>query len=246
MMTRHRSIQSSWFFAVGLMLATAACGVEAEDADVAVIEEEAKAPRCTNGQTRCLDGNTPQLCVSRNWVSQADCTGDEPICSGGTCECADGAAQCTDGVARVCVNGSWESETCDLGCQGTGCAVDTGTVSVAGVVTCNPSTGLTCEAPTPYCDVQNWYTTFVCTAAPGGSSLACDGPNDCPAGYDCCKGDYALCGTTCRPAGTCGSTQCFVGTPDFALCDPAAPSCPAGKTCQQVPWANDVPLFGCK
>jgi hypothetical protein len=38
-----------------------------------------------------------------------------------------------------------------------------------------------------------------------------------------------------------------VGLPNFTLCDPAAPTCPAGTTCQRVEWFDpEVELFGCR
>ena len=348
------------------LLALTAC---AGQPDVESVTAAARGDKCVAGERRCLDGNTPELCVAQNrqtfWVAQTDCGGDTPICSAGTCVCSDGAGDCQGNLARHCTGGAWQvvetcsgsepicsagacvcsegagdcqgnlarhyaggawqvtetcsgpepicsagacvcqegagdcqgnlarhcsggawqvvetcsgseicsagacvcqdgsvecvSETsarkcegggwqtydCDLGCSQGVCRRNT--VSEAGVVSCDPSALLSCSGAAPYCDVGDDWSTFSCSPVSTGDSLECDGPNDCPAGTECCKGDYALCGTSCVPEGTCGSNQCFTGLPNFTLCDPSAPSCPGGTSCQRVDWVNpDVLLYGCR
>ncbi len=199
---------------------------------------------CSEGAADC-QGRTARQCVGGVWQTET-CSGDAPICSGGQCTCQDQSTECADGVARYCMNGEWQApETCELGCFQGSCAVNT--ISEPGLVSCFPALGLICSGATPFCSVLNYYTQFTCTATPASTSLACDGPNDCPEGFECCKGDYTLCGTSCRPAGTCGSSQCFVGRPDLTLCDPTAPSCATGTTCQRVEWVDsNTHLYACK
>jgi hypothetical protein len=127
------------------------------------------------------------------------------------------------------------TQTCSGGgCLGSYCI---GTVSMAGIFTCttNP-TQLTCSTSqgctytssganpggsAPACGMGNT----------GGSLITCDGGNDCPAGSVCCT-DFN-CGLTTQQhcfAGSCpASVQC---TPWTQLCNPLAPDCPAGTTCQ--------------
>jgi hypothetical protein len=275
----------SWLLALAVV--AAACAAER---DVDRVSAAARGDRCVAGERRCLDDDTPQVCVAQHkqtsWVTQADCGGDAPVCAAGTCVCREGDGDCQGNVARQCVGGAWVvTETCAPNtpiCSGGACVCQdhsvecvsdttgrrceggvwvtyacelgcfTGfcqrnTISEAGVVSCDPSAGLVCSGETPICTVSDNYSTFGCSATPWGSSLACDGPNDCPPGTECCKGDYALCGTSCVAEGTCGSFECFVGRPNLTICDPTAPACPDGTTCERVEWVDpDVLLFGCR
>lgn len=195
---------------------------------------------CKENDTRCDASGVPQICDALGqWVSQAACP-TATTCAGGSCVCPGNVPCCTNNVATVCVNGVCGSQTCALGCGLLQCNVNT--VSVAGKIACNYAQDLYCNSSTEVCFFTAPPSLFRC-GAPGtmtlppssnvSSTLACDGPGDCPVGQVCCKGDYQLCDSFCASAGMCGATSC-AGVPDYQMCDPAAPDCPSGKTCSYV------------
>jgi hypothetical protein len=209
-------------------------------------------PICADGSCVCgegagaCQGNEARQCSGGVWQTTQTCAGAEPICAGGQCVCQEQSVEClSEGSARRCVAGSWQVETCDFGCVDDFCRASS--FAEPGVVACTAQTGLYCSAPTPYCNVTNNFSTFTCGAYLTPTSLECDGPNDCPAGTECCKGDYALCSTRCVAAGTCSANECFAGRPNLVVCDPSAPACPTTMTCQQVEFVDpDILLYACR
>ncbi len=83
-----------------------------------------------------------------------------------------------------------------------------------------------CTEPTPICcDVSPGLDTCIASGgACSGERLACDGPEDCPFGDECCL--FQGQGSRCIPSGVCGTT----GAISNEMCH-VQDDCAPGLTC---------------
>jgi hypothetical protein len=158
------------------------------------------------------------------YVSQGgDCNDNETTIYSGKTICLDSSNLNTCGS-----NGSFVTTSCPYGCAMRECR-SLATVGVAGTVTCGSTQCSTSQG----CAFSDNYVSPVCgTIGSVGTSIYayCDGPNDCATGEVCCRYNYTTitqqkCYSGACPAGDTYSSYNLV-------CDPSAPACPAGTTCQ--------------
>ena len=107
----------------------------------------------------------------------------------------------------------------------------------------SPANGVICESPGMWCT-----TTQACCITPGtdtciaagamcaGTPIACDGPEDCAGGQDCCwfEGQHARC----TSANQCG----FTGAPSEPLCHLDVDCPPSFPHCGP-PTGTSLPFF---
>jgi|GEM_PF-2930091 len=205
---------------------------------------------CVNIQT---DPNNCGACGAN------DCANKNMGCSAGQCVCS---ANTVNGL-QICfrpgqVRGTCWGGACVLPALGVGCntAADCvpggcsapggfclGTIEVAGQVSCGDDVGssVTCPASEGCTDVGGRQPPFtVCRdgTGTGTGAITCDGPNDCPANYDCCSFQSTQhCLAQPQPGvvgSACVAYQTNPNGPQASLvCDPLNPTatCPPNKTC---------------
>jgi hypothetical protein len=175
---------------------------------------------------------------------------DDANCGGCGVACA---GTCTAGV---CVLGMGQTGCGTPGttCVAGGCYAGTclGTIGVVGEVACGAGQCSTDEGCSSVCQpgASSCATPPTCGApdAGGESFVACDAPNDCATGQDCCqtyncafqttqqcypRTDPAVVGSGCPASSYCTNTT--------IVCDPTNPVCPTG-TCRQ----NSTDAYVCE
>ncbi len=172
-------------------------------------------------------------------------------CDGAVQNCADGLDCVTYGGVQRC------AATCTMWC-----AIDECCVPTAGGNHCMGTDVATCEPPLPHetgerCEDGLPCEAGVCFTDPAFGASYCAGPcasaADCPAGMECLDtttgGKVCIWGTSppgvvgspCASAEECDSNLCLAGHCS-SLCDPAAPDCVPGTTCQATAGAEHVCL----
>lgn len=173
-------------------------------------------------------GESTTLCAAQSgWVANAT------DCDDGTAALKPGTAICNASVRRACSSAGGASglttTSCTQGCYNGVCRTD-GTIGVAGKVTCgNPAVGRVTCTTSQGCGESFADGSGVC-GGDGTSKLYCDGPNDCPSGFVCCRQSYKLATYSCFE-GECPASEPG-GTSYTQVCDPLQPSCPNGTTCE--------------
>ncbi len=143
---------------------------------------------------------------------------DCPICAG----CYD-LCLCNAGDPSTCVG------VCGIGSGGTGGAAPVGSVA------CGRAG---CETPAAYCCLEPGSDAAcrdVNTLCAAGTSMYCDGPEDCPAGATCCAakgGDEPYTALQC--AANCG------GEHQEIVCGNDPSQCAPGQSCVDSPLQQGV------
>lgn len=133
---------------------------------------------------------------------------------------------------KICESGGVISRpTCDYGCAGNQChPLTDGTIGVPGYVTCTPS-----SSP---CLTSEGCVTYDGSCGGTNPNFYCDGPNDCPAGYQCWLINPPMwVGTSCsatRPTDTGAAL----------VCDPLASLCTPPLVCAK--FNSAYPIYTCQ
>lgn len=182
-------------------------------------------------------------------VTQATFGGDLAACDGAALSCTDGFDCVTYQGEQLC------AAACETWCGEGRCCVETdrGKACLSPeAVSCTPDAphevGERCEDGRPcrdgVCFVAEGYDASYCAGA-------CAGPADCPTGMACseatdgssyCFYDAAPPGATgsvCVVSTDCDSDIC-AGGHCVSLCDPAAPDCAPGTSCQPAAGGQNV------
>lgn len=193
---------------------------------------------CTNGDLRC-NGAILEKCKSRTWKTAENCANG---CNSKTLkcnaasenppqdvyECTPGTSLCGGGILKTCIDGHYETASCEQGCDDTGRACRLPSTCSDGTVICHDGTLKSCS--------QNaWETTDTCPNGCAADGKSC--AQTCGDGQTVCH-DGVL--KTCQ-SGVWQSTDCPLGCTatgnDCAECNAAKCEGDQLTACSGGRWA---------
>lgn len=248
---------SGQFFASGAQNATNSCQVCSPSLSTAAWSNNdgASVPCGTCGGTASCTNQTPGTCSKVTTTMYRDADGDgygnhlqsAQVCPGtpgyvsNPDDCDDtpgsgygkgpGYTSCASSTTQqTCVaGGTWSTTTCNDGCLSATGYCRSGTIGIAGSVTCWASGGASAT-----CATSVGCSGGFCGTASSPGRYICDGPNDCTFQTCCYGSDPGGPYTSCVPSCT---------SPTNTVCDPLSSTflCPAGYHCP----SNGVQLVTC-
>ena len=184
---------------------------------------------CENGTQRC-EGNIIQACENYQWKTKNACgDGEQCVEKNGFvgCSCTSATAYCDNTQAMNCIDGQWQSTTCNAGA----CSV------VAGIAKCiECESGTKCQDETKIMTCQNNAWSAATSCADGMKCTGDTGSAKCV-----CKEGQAKCASDntkiikCKADGTygsaesCGEDKHCEGVAGSAVCTSDAMECSPGE-----------------